>query len=164
MSLTPTPHRGPVFIIGSIQEEECEGLAYKAIFDVEKLLPHFVVLTMPTGMRIARGHRGRAEIRVTLRGQPVNVSNPDKGFNAIYGMNKIIEETGCKIVLSSAWRYLVHGGAMTLDGLDCLFCSHGLKKGVIVRPFPSLPTSLRVTLGTERENDRFLVALGEVLP
>jgi histidinol-phosphate aminotransferase len=38
-----------------------------------------------------------------------------------------------------------------------------LKKGVIVRPFASLPTSLRVTLGTERENDRFLNALGEVL-
>lgn len=38
-----------------------------------------------------------------------------------------------------------------------------LKKGVIVRPFASLPTSLRVTLGTERENDRFLSALQEVL-
>ena len=38
-----------------------------------------------------------------------------------------------------------------------------LQKGVIVRPFPSLPTSLRVTLGTERENDRFLTALAEVL-
>lgn len=38
-----------------------------------------------------------------------------------------------------------------------------LKKGVIVRPFASLPTSLRVTVGTERENERFLKALGEVL-
>jgi len=38
-----------------------------------------------------------------------------------------------------------------------------LKKGVIVRPFASLPTSLRVTLGTERENDRFLAALSAVL-
>jgi histidinol-phosphate aminotransferase len=38
-----------------------------------------------------------------------------------------------------------------------------LKKGVIVRPFASLPTSLRVTLGTERENGRFLDALAEVL-
>lgn len=38
-----------------------------------------------------------------------------------------------------------------------------LRKGVIVRPFASLPTSLRVTLGTERENDRFLAALQEVL-
>lgn len=38
-----------------------------------------------------------------------------------------------------------------------------LRKGVIVRPFANLPTSLRVTLGTERENDRFLTALAEVL-
>jgi histidinol-phosphate aminotransferase len=38
-----------------------------------------------------------------------------------------------------------------------------LKKGVIVRPFATLPTSLRVTLGTERENERFLSSLAEVL-
>ncbi|MBI5510316.1 MAG: YgeY family selenium metabolism-linked hydrolase [Deltaproteobacteria bacterium] len=80
-----------VFVIGSIQAEECEGLAYKALFDVEKLYPHFVVLTMPTGMRICRGHRGRAEIQVTLRGQPVHASDPSKGFNAIYGITKIVE-------------------------------------------------------------------------
>lgn len=80
-----------VYVIGSIQAEECEGLAYKAMFDVEKLYPHFVVLSMPTGMRICRGQRGRCEIRVTLRGQPVHASTPDKGFNAIYGMAQIIE-------------------------------------------------------------------------
>jgi len=39
-----------------------------------------------------------------------------------------------------------------------------LRKGVIVRPFASLPTSLRVTVGKPAENDRFLAALGEVLP
>lgn len=38
-----------------------------------------------------------------------------------------------------------------------------LKQGVIVRPFASLPTALRVTLGTERENDRFLGAIQAVL-
>jgi histidinol-phosphate aminotransferase len=38
-----------------------------------------------------------------------------------------------------------------------------LRQGVIVRPFASLPSSLRVTVGTERENDRFLAALSEVL-
>lgn len=80
-----------VYIVGSIQAEECEGLAYKALFDVEKLFPHFVVLTMPTGMRICRGHRGRVEFQITLRGQPVHASDPDKGFNCIYGMSKIIE-------------------------------------------------------------------------
>jgi histidinol-phosphate aminotransferase len=38
-----------------------------------------------------------------------------------------------------------------------------LHKGVIVRAFAPLPTQLRVTLGTPAENDRFLVALAEVL-
>jgi len=79
-----------VYVVGSIQAEECEGLAYKALFDVEKLYPHFAVLSMPTGMRICRGHRGRVEIQVTLRGQPVHASAPSKGFNCIYGLNKII--------------------------------------------------------------------------
>ncbi|HET9929874.1 MAG TPA: histidinol-phosphate transaminase [Polyangiaceae bacterium] len=38
-----------------------------------------------------------------------------------------------------------------------------LRKGVIVRPFASLPTHLRITVGTERENDRLLTALAEAL-
>jgi len=38
-----------------------------------------------------------------------------------------------------------------------------LRKGVIVRPFANLPTSLRVTVGTSVENQRFLGALREVL-
>jgi len=38
-----------------------------------------------------------------------------------------------------------------------------LRKGVIVRPFASLPNSIRVTVGKPAENDRFLNALGEVL-
>jgi len=38
-----------------------------------------------------------------------------------------------------------------------------LRKGVIVRPFGSLPNSIRVTVGKPAENDRFLSALGEVL-
>jgi histidinol-phosphate aminotransferase len=38
-----------------------------------------------------------------------------------------------------------------------------LERGVIVRPFGNLPTSLRVTCGLPREDDRFLTALKEVL-
>lgn len=38
-----------------------------------------------------------------------------------------------------------------------------LRKGVIVRPFASLPSSIRVTVGKPAENERFLAALGEVL-
>jgi histidinol-phosphate aminotransferase len=40
-----------------------------------------------------------------------------------------------------------------------------LERGVIVRPMASygLPDFLRVSIGTERENDRFLAALTEAL-
>lgn len=57
-------------------------------------------------------------------------SRPDRRLVA--RINKVIEATGCKVVLSSAWRYLMHSGSMTIEGLDCLFRSHGLKAGVIV--------------------------------
>jgi histidinol-phosphate aminotransferase len=38
-----------------------------------------------------------------------------------------------------------------------------LRLGVIIRPFGSLPGCARITVGTARENDRLLEALGEVL-
>lgn len=38
-----------------------------------------------------------------------------------------------------------------------------LRRGVIVRPFANLPTSLRITVGTARQNSRLIEALGEVL-
>lgn len=37
-----------------------------------------------------------------------------------------------------------------------------LEKGVIVRPIPSLPTHLRITVGTPEQNDRLLAAVSEV--
>ncbi len=65
---------------------------------------------------------------------------------------------GLKVAPSQANFVLVDVGRPARPVYDAL-----LKRGVIVRPFAALPTSLRVTLGTERENDRFLSALGEVL-
>jgi hypothetical protein len=41
-------------------------------------------------------------------------------------LNRVIRETGCKIVLSSAWRYIVLGGDMTLKGFDYMLRTHGL--------------------------------------
>jgi len=40
-------------------------------------------------------------------------------------MNRIIRETDARIVLSSAWRYMVHNHAMTLDGFHYLLRTHG---------------------------------------
>ena len=46
--------------------------------------------------------------------------------------NRIIKETGAKIVVASAWRYFVHRGEMTIAGLSGLMCTHGLAWGSIV--------------------------------
>jgi histidinol-phosphate aminotransferase len=65
---------------------------------------------------------------------------------------------GLVVTPSQANFYLVdvkHSGRAIYDAL--------LRKGVIVRPFASLPNSLRVTIGKPAENDRFLSALSEVL-
>lgn len=40
--------------------------------------------------------------------------------------NRIIHETKCKVVLSSAWRYMILGGAMTLDGFAYMLRTHGV--------------------------------------
>lgn len=41
-------------------------------------------------------------------------------------LNRIIRETDAYLVISSAWRYMVHGGAMTLKGFDLLLRTHGV--------------------------------------
>lgn len=47
-------------------------------------------------------------------------------------LNRILDETGCQIVLSSAWRYMVLMGAMTLDGFGYLLRSHGVRAGRLI--------------------------------
>ena len=44
-------------------------------------------------------------------------------------LNRVLRETGCRFVLSSAWRYLVHREEMNLAGLDWLLRSHGVMAG-----------------------------------
>jgi hypothetical protein len=39
-------------------------------------------------------------------------------------LNRIIEETGAAVVLSSAWRKLIHSGEMTAKGFQCLLETH----------------------------------------
>ena len=42
-------------------------------------------------------------------------------------LNKIIDATDCKIVISSAWRYMILGGEMTTKGFEYMLLTHGLK-------------------------------------
>ena len=42
-------------------------------------------------------------------------------------LNRVLDETGCYLVISSAWRYMVLGGDMTIKGFEHMLLTHGLK-------------------------------------
>jgi putative selenium metabolism hydrolase len=81
---------GDVYVVGVVQEEPCEGYAVRVLVEKEGIRPDWVVLAEPTNLRVTRGHRGRMELHVTVRGRSSHASMPDLGENAIYGAARII--------------------------------------------------------------------------
>lgn len=81
-----------LLMVGSVQEEDCDGLCWQYIINEDKLRPEFVVSTEPTDGRIHRGQRGRMEIRVKTTGVSCHGSAPERGDNAIYKMGPIVGE------------------------------------------------------------------------
>ena len=73
-----------VYFVGSVMEEDCDGLPWKFIIEEDKIHPDFAISTEPTNLNIYRGHRGRMEIEVTFHGLSAHASAPERGKNAIY--------------------------------------------------------------------------------
>jgi hypothetical protein len=42
-------------------------------------------------------------------------------------LNRVLDATGCVVVISSAWRYMVLGQAMSLHGFEYLLRTHGVR-------------------------------------
>jgi putative selenium metabolism hydrolase len=81
-----------LYVVGSIQEEDCDGLCWQYIINEDRLRPDVVVITEPTNLGINRGHRGRTEIEIRTRGISCHGSAPERGVNAIYAMAPIIQD------------------------------------------------------------------------
>ena len=81
-----------IYFTGTVMEEDCDGLCWQYLLKEEKLKPEFVVITEPTNLNIYRGHRGRMEIRVELKGRSCHGSAPERGDNAIYKIARIALE------------------------------------------------------------------------
>ena len=88
-----------IMVVGSVQEEDCDGMCWQYI--VNKFFPEsgiskeqveFVISTEPTDGGIYRGHRGRMEIRVDVKGVSCHGSAPERGDNAIYKMADILQD------------------------------------------------------------------------
>lgn len=80
-----------VWVVGSVLEEDCDGLCWQYILQKKVIEPHAVVITEPTNLEVYRGHRGRMEIEVTTRGVSCHGSAPERGVNAIYKMAPVLQ-------------------------------------------------------------------------
>lgn len=81
-----------VYVVGSVMEEDCDGLCWKYIIEEEKIVPDFVISTEPTNLNIYRGHRGRMEMHVHFNGVSSHGSAPERGKNAIYMASRVALE------------------------------------------------------------------------
>ncbi len=61
-------------------------------------------------------------------GAQSNLIRPD----CVARLNRILDATGAKLVISSAWRYMIHGGEMTPLGFEYMLRTHGLPAGCVV--------------------------------
>lgn len=95
------PEDFSILVTATVQEEDCDGLCWQYIHLEDGITPEFVVSTEPTDGGIYRGHRGRMEIRVDVKGVSCHGSAPERGDNAIYKMADILKdvqalnENGC---------------------------------------------------------------------
>ncbi|MBM4161064.1 MAG: YgeY family selenium metabolism-linked hydrolase [Ignavibacteria bacterium] len=81
-----------LYVVGSVQEEDCDGLCWQYIINEGKIRPEVVVIAEPTDLGIYRGHRGRMEIEVRTKGISCHGSAPERGVNAVYKMAPIIQD------------------------------------------------------------------------
>lgn len=86
------PENVQILVTGTVQEEDCDGMCWLYIIEKGEIRPDFVVITEPTDMHVYRGHRGRMEIKVEVKGVSCHGSAPERGDNAIYKMADILQE------------------------------------------------------------------------
>ena len=93
------PEGYKIMVVGSVQEEDCDGMCWQYIVNKYFNGPEdaaskidFVISTEPTDGGVYRGHRGRMEIRVDVKGVSCHGSAPERGDNAIYKMADIISD------------------------------------------------------------------------
>ena len=93
------PEGYKIMVVGSVQEEDCDGMCWQYIVNKVFNGPEdarskieFVISTEPTDGGVYRGHRGRMEIRVDVLGVSCHGSAPERGDNAIYKMADILKE------------------------------------------------------------------------
>jgi acetylornithine deacetylase len=82
----------PLHLFITYDEEVTMDGARRLLTDLNEsgLRPRFCVVGEPSMMRPITGHKGKMDVRVTVRGVPGHSSQPAKGVNAIYAAAEAI--------------------------------------------------------------------------
>lgn len=86
------PENITLLVVASVQEEIYEGLNWQYIIKEDEIKPDAIILTEPSNLNIAIGHRGRVDIEVHTTGISSHGAAPELGENAIYKIAPIISD------------------------------------------------------------------------
>lgn len=111
---------GTAVVSGSVNEELAEGSAL--IHVAERVRPDAVVICEPSGGRLITSQRGRAEIKVEVRGESCHSAYPEAGRNAAEAMVDVIR--GLRVLPMPEHASLGPAALVVTD--------------VVSRPYPSM--------------------------
>ncbi len=81
-----------VTVKGSTLEEDAEGFAMRHFIENDGFPPpEAVLLAEASNLSLRRGHRGRCEVKVRVRGQAAHASTPELGENAILKTRPVLD-------------------------------------------------------------------------
>ncbi len=135
-----------VYFVGSVMEEDCDGLPWKYIVEEDKIRPDFAISTEPTNLNIYRGHRGRMEITVSFYGLSAHGSAPERGKNAIYMASRAALEIE-KLNERLAYDEFLGKGSITISQMVT-----GAPSLCAVSDFAKIHLDRRLTWGETKES------------
>lgn len=81
-----------ITVQGATLEEDAEGFAMRHLMEGDGFpRPDAVLLAEATDLTLRRGHRGRCEIKVKVRGKAAHASTPELGENAILKTRPVLD-------------------------------------------------------------------------
>lgn len=79
-------------VVGTIQEEDCNGLCWQNIIKEDKICSCFCSINRTYWWRYIYDYYGGLEIRVDVSGISCHCSTPERGDNAIYKIEDIFQD------------------------------------------------------------------------
>jgi len=134
-----------LYVVGVVGEEIGEGLAIRNFLEETGIRPHYVVIGEASDLRLCRGHRGRALLKVRVPGRAGHASAPERADNALSKAAAIIREVE-RLPEKFASDPLLGKGSIAATKVDCKTPSLNTIPGECL-----LYLDRRLTVGETRE-------------